>query len=45
VRDPDPKKTKPEELEAAKAAAKSKRTELQAKLEEQKKLLLAALEK
>jgi type 1 glutamine amidotransferase len=45
ARDPDPKKTKPEELEAAKAAAKSKRTELQAKLEEQKKLLLAALEK
>ena len=38
VRDPDPKKTKPDELDAAKAAAKSKRAELQVKLEEQKKL-------
>ncbi len=45
VRDPDPKKTKPEELEAARAAAKAKRAELQGKLEEQKKLLVAALEK
>lgn len=45
VRDPDPKKIKPEELEGARAAAKAKRAELQAKLEEQKKQLLATLEK
>lgn len=45
VRDPDPKKTKPEELEAQRAAAKAKRAELQAKFEEAKKGLVAALEK
>ena len=45
VRDPDPKKTKPEELDAQRAAAKAKRAELQAKFEEAKKGLLAALEK
>ena len=45
VRNPDPEKTKPEELQAAKDAAKAKRAELQVKAEEQKKLLIAALEK
>jgi len=45
VRDPDAKKTKPEELDAQKAAAKTKRAELQAKFEEEKKKLAAALEK
>lgn len=45
VRDPDPKKTKPEELEALRAAAKTKRAELQAKFDEEKKKLIAALEK
>ena len=45
VRDPDPKKTKPEELDGQKAAAKAKRAELQAKFDEEKKKLLAALEK
>lgn len=45
VRDPDAKKTKPEELEAQKATAKSKRAELQGKFDEAKKLLVAALEK
>ena len=45
VRDPDPKKTKPEELEAQKATAKTKRTELQVKFDEAKKQLGIALEK
>lgn len=45
VRDPDAKKTKPEELEAQKAAAKAKRAEMQAKFEDEKKKLVAALEK
>ncbi|PAW91075.1 MAG: glycosyl hydrolase [Pedosphaera sp. Tous-C6FEB] len=45
VRDPDPKKTKPEELEAQKAAAKAKRAEMQGKFEEAKKQLVATLEK
>ena len=45
VRDPDAKKTKPEELEAQKAAAKTKRAELQTKFDDAKKALLAALEK
>ena len=45
VRDPDAKKTKPEELEAQKAAAKAKRAELQGKFEEEKKKLVAALDK
>ena len=45
VRDPDPKKTKPEELDAQKAAAKAKRAEMQAKFEEAKKQLVVALEK
>lgn len=45
VRDPDAKKTKPEELEAQRTAAKTKRAELQGKFEEEKKKLLAALEK
>ncbi len=45
VRDPDPKKTKPEELEAQKAAAKAKRAELQTKFEDEKKKLVVALEK
>lgn len=45
VRDPDAKKTKPEELEAQKAAAKAKRAEMQAKFEEEKKKLVVALEK
>ena len=45
VRDPDAKKTKPEQLEAQKAAAKTKRAELQTKFDDAKKALLAALEK
>ncbi|PAW76315.1 MAG: glycosyl hydrolase [Pedosphaera sp. Tous-C6FEB] len=45
VRDPDAKKTKPEELDAQKAAAKTKRAELQAKFDEAKKQLVVALEK
>lgn len=45
VRDPDAKKTKPEELEAQKAAAKAKRAELQGKFEEEKKKLVAELDK
>ena len=44
VRDPDAKKTKPEELDAQKAAAKAKRAEMQAKFDEEKKKLVAALE-
>ena len=45
VRDPDPKKTKPEQLEAQKAAAKTKRAEMREKSEDAKKQLVAALEK
>lgn len=45
VRDPDAKKTKPEELDALKAAAKTKRQELQAKFDAEKAKLIAALEK
>ena len=45
VRDPDPKKTKPEELEALKVAAKTKRAEMQAKFDDEKKKLVAVLEK
>ena len=45
VQNPDPKKVKPEELEAAKADAKKKRDELQAKLDAEKKKLVAILEK
>ena len=41
----DPKKTKPEDLDAQKAAAKTKRAELQTKFDDAKKALLAALEK
>lgn len=45
IRDPDAKKTKPEELEAQKAAAKAKRAEMQAKFDEAKKQLVVALER
>ena len=45
IRDPDAKKTKPEELEAQKVAAKAKRTEMQVKFDEAKKQLVVALEK
>ncbi|MFM8469863.1 MAG: ThuA domain-containing protein [Limisphaerales bacterium] len=45
VRDPDPKKTKPEDLEEQKALAKAKRIAAQAQFEEEKKKLLATLEK
>ena len=45
IRDPDAKKTKPEELDAQKAAAKAKRAEMQTKFEEAKKQLVVALEK
>jgi len=45
IRDPDAKKTKPEELDAQRAAAKEKRTAAQAKFDEEKQKLVVALEK
>jgi uncharacterized protein len=45
LRDPDAKKTKPEELEAQKAAIKIKRAELQGKFDEAKRQLGVVLEK